>query len=185
MNKQAASQKYQQIRDQALQVTLAEFRDILPNLADGIRLTDLTEEALQAQEQIPQPVVPGRQIGWNWREVRDNYRRNHLARIELAIWFNDELCGLMAGKASEGRLVFKLNYMQGGRPQHPLKGQIVPIASRCAELFAIAIAADWIAIQDPMDNDELLEYYRDLGFNKRDPFDPRNNALFKPVEYEG
>ncbi len=183
MNILTASQTYQQLRAQILHETLEEFRELMPELAEGLRLKEITENALIAQEQIPEPDDPDRQIGWNWREVRDNYRRNHIARIELAIWYNDQLCGLMIGKASKGRLVFKLNYIQGVGQEHPLKGQIVPIASRCAELFAISIEADWIAIQDPNDNDELLDYYREFGFNMRDPFDPRNNALFRPVEY--
>ncbi len=55
----------------------------------------------------------------------------------------------------------------------PLKGYILPIASRCAELFAAAINAGWISIQDPIENEDLLHYYHLLGFNQRDPFDPR------------
>lgn len=179
MSNQVIVEKYQRIRQAVLAQTQEEFEQIEPRFVDHIELTEINEGALQAQEPWDVPIE--RQIGWDWRIVRDQYRRDHMARIELAIWHDDELCGLMLGKASDGKLVVKINYVQGGEADNPLKGYIVPIASRCAELFAVAIEADWIGIQDPIDDDELLEYYRELGFDEDDPFDPRNNALFKRV----
>ena len=65
-----------------------------------------------------------------------------------------------------------------------MKGYIVPISSHCAELFAVAISAEWIGIQDPLEDDELIAYYKKQGFDQKDPFDPRNNALFKHISFE-
>lgn len=142
----------------------------------SLRLIDLA--ALYAQAQWPIDAAHGRQIGWSWSDALRQYRQNYMARIELAIWNGDELCGLMLGKASEGRLVVKVNFLQGSTsPHHALKGWIAAISTRCAELFAEAIGAEWVAIQEPMEG--LIEYYGDLGFTDRDPFDPRSNSLFK------
>ncbi len=179
MNNQAIANKYQQIRLAVLAQTKEEFEQLEPDFIGHIDLTEISEEAIQSQEEWDIPV--NRQIGWDWRRVRDQYRRNHMARIELAVWHGEELCGLMIGKASDGKLVIKINYIQGGEIENPLKGYIVPIASYCAELFAVAIEADWIGIQDPIEDEDLLNYYRELGFDKSDPFDHRNNALFKQV----
>lgn len=179
MSKQSIANKYQNIRLAVLAQTKNEFEEFEADFIGHIDLTEITEDAIRSQEEWDIPV--NRQIGWDWRQVRDRYRRDHMARVELAVWHGEELCGLMIGKASDGKLVVKINYIQGGELENPLTGFIVPIASRCAELFAVAIEADWIGIQDPIDDDDLLNYYRELGFNKSDPFDPRNNALFKRV----
>lgn len=179
MNNQAISNKYQQIRLAALAQTQSDFEQFEPDFIGHIDLTEINEDALRSQDEWEMPV--SRQIGWDWRQVRNQYRRDHMARLERAVWHDEELCGLMIGKASDGKLVVKINYIQGGQAENPLKGFIVPIASHCAELFAVAIEDDWIGIQDPIDDEDLLNYYRELGFDERDPFDPRNNALFKRV----
>jgi hypothetical protein len=115
-----------------------------------LSLRPIDQDALDAQAQWPVVDDPDREIGWSWGDACRHYRRNHMARIELAIWNGDELCGLMLGKASEGRLVVKVNYLQGSTlPTHALRGWITDIATRCAELFARAIDADWVAIQEP------------------------------------
>ncbi|MBU0914658.1 MAG: hypothetical protein KKF22_19180 [Gammaproteobacteria bacterium] len=174
--------KYEVIRQQVLLLTLQETVQNLPELAGYLRLTTINADALQSWKNWPEAEDVQRQIGWDWHEVRSRYRRNHPASIELAIWFDESLCGLMIGKASRGKLVVKINYLQGLPIDHPLKGVILPIAARCAEHFAAAIEAKWVAIQDPMEEPGLLDYYRDLGFDQTDPFDHLNNALFKLVE---
>ncbi|GAD89969.1 hypothetical protein VHA01S_030_00440 [Vibrio halioticoli NBRC 102217] len=179
MNNQVISNRYQQIRLAALAQTQRDTEQFEPDFIGHIDLTEINEDALCSQDRWEMPL--NRQIGWDWRRVRNQYRRDHIARLELAVWYDNELCGLMIGKASDGKLVVKISYIQGGQAENPLKGFIVPIASRCAELFAVAVEADWIGIQDPIDDEDLLNYYRELGFNERDPFDPRNNALFKRV----
>ncbi|MFV0574027.1 MAG: hypothetical protein ACK5NC_01175 [Vibrio sp.] len=179
MNNQARAITYQKIRLAALAQTKNDFEELEPDFIGHIDLTEINEDALRFQEQWEIPL--NRQIGWNWRQVRNQYRRNHMTRIELAIWHDGELCGLMIGKASYGRLIVKINYIQGGQFENPLKGFVVPIASHYAELFAVAIEANWIGIQDPIDEKELLNYYRRLGFDEQDPFDPRNNALLKRI----
>ncbi|QPL52366.1 hypothetical protein [Vibrio navarrensis] len=183
MGNRVIANKYQQLRNAALAQTQDEFELLEPDFVGHVDLTEITEDALLSQGEWVIPV--NRQIGWDWRIVRNQYRRDHMARLELAVWHDDQLCGLMLGKASEGKLVVKINYVQGGEIDNPMKGFVVPIASRCAELFAVAIEADWVGIQDPIDEDDLINYYRELGFDERDPFDPRNNALFKRVVVDG
>lgn len=56
-----------------------------------------------------------------------------------------------------------------------------PIASFYTEVFAIGIGAKWIAIQNPINEPKLISYYKNLGFTLPDPFDFRNNALYKHI----
>ncbi|ENN99317.1 MULTISPECIES: hypothetical protein [Pseudoalteromonas] len=178
MNYQA--DKYNKIRTAALLQTQDQFKEMEPKLAEHFCLTHISKEALDSQKTWG---IPGnRQIGWEWDKVVQKYRRDYVARIELAIWYKKELCGLMIGKASDGKLVVKINFIQGGEKDNQLKGFVVPIATRYAELFAVAIEANWIGIQDPIENIDLITYYRELGFDEKDHFDPRNKALLKRVE---
>ena len=162
----------------------AETKEIA--LEDGLDFSALSlkgidQVALDAQMEWPAEHHEEREIGWTWAGALQQYRQNHRARIELAIWNGDELCGLMLGKASDGRLVVKVNYLQGSTlPGHPLKGWVAVISTRCAEVFANSIGAGWVAIQEPLD--ALIDYYSSLGYSEGDPFDPRNNALFKRLD---
>lgn len=171
--------RYEDLMQAVLDQARRDFLLNFPSFTSSVTLTNLTEDAIHlADTLLPQR---DRQIGWDWRTARDSYRRNHVERIELAIWHEEQLCGLMLGKASRGRLVVKINFLQGGGSDSPLKGYVLPIATRCAELYAAALNAEWVGVQDPLDSDELIEYYRTIGFVEDDPFDPRNNALFKRV----
>ncbi len=176
------SEKYFSLRREARLQTYQDTIQNIPELTGRLRLTDINPDAIAAQLTWPQPEDDNRQIGWNWNQTLRDYRRNHRSRIELAIWYDETLCGLMLGKASRGKLVVKINYLQGLPNNHPLKKVILPVATRYAELFAVAIEAMWIGIQDPIDQEDLLAYYRELGFDQADPFDPRNRAIFRRVD---
>lgn len=101
------AQRYRQLRLAILQQTKEDYISLKPDFVGHVNLTEITEGALLSQEIWRQPLE--RKVGWNWRVIRDQYRRNYLARIEVAIWYDDQLCGLMLGKASEGKLVVKIN----------------------------------------------------------------------------
>lgn len=87
----------------------------------------------------------------------------------------------MLGKPSTSKMVIKLNFIQGAPYEHSLKGYVVPIAILYAELYASALDVRWLGIQDPLEEPALIDYYHRLGFTRSDPFDPRNNALFKAL----
>lgn len=177
-----ATEKYQRLRSEARNQTYLDIIESLPELTDRLRLTDISQDAIQAQLSWPIHQDPERVIGWVWSDVVRQYRRNHKARIELAIWYADLLCGLMLGKASQGKLVVKINYLHGLPGDHPLKGVVLPVATRCAELFAAAINAPWVGIQEPLEQDGLIDYYEQLGFDQPEPFDHRNRAIFKRID---
>lgn len=176
--------KYHQLRRHTIAHTHAELQNIIDaNDARRIKLTEITTEALKAEQawKANTHLAKSRAIGWDWYEALKVYRRNHAARMELAIWLDENLCGLMLGKPSTSKMVMKLNYIQGAPYEHSLKGYVVPIAILYAELYASALAVRWLGIQDPLEEPALIDYYHRLGFTRPDPFDPRNNALFKAL----
>lgn len=174
-------EKYRRLRETVHIEVASVTQEALQLPLGSLRLTDINQEALSQQERWPIPVDVGRQIGWNWRMEHSRYSQNHPDRIEVAIWHGDDLCGLMLGKVSEGKLVVKMNFIQGStHDDHPLRGAVVAISSRCAEYYASAMGIRYVGIQDPFD--ELIDFYRQLGFIEPDIFDPRNNALIKVIE---
>lgn len=176
--------KYHILRSETLAYTKAELLAMLgADEAYRIELTEITRDALNAELawSPDADLAAGRSIGWDWEEAVRHYRYSYPARMELAIWLDGSLCGLMLGKPSVGKLVVKLNYIQGAPVEHDLKGRVVPIAILYAEHYASMLGAEWLGIQDPLDEPDLLDYYRALGFTEPDPFDPRNNALFKKL----
>ncbi|MBU1393886.1 MAG: hypothetical protein KJ856_10205 [Gammaproteobacteria bacterium] len=176
------SRKFRKIRQDIYEEVSRLVVEEFPDLDGRIRLTEITMNALDARinnwEQHPDPERQILDDPEDWRTTTDRYKRDHPTRLELAIWYDDTLCGLMLGKPSEGRLVVKINFIEGAF-ENPLKGMILPIATQCAELFASFIGAPWVGIQDPLDG--VRWRYEELGFTLLDQFDPRNNAMYKRI----
>lgn len=62
--------------------------------------------------------------GWNWDEIIKyrNYRCAEKYRFDVAIWHNDELCGLSSGHISRSDKHNIIEYIEGSPNNlHPLK----------------------------------------------------------------
>ncbi|MGH7281652.1 MAG: hypothetical protein ACRELY_09035 [Polyangiaceae bacterium] len=70
---------------------------------------------------------PARSVDWDWADYAAGYRRKRYARLELAIWSGDALCGFALGKFSRAARVLQLNFIEGA-PGNPLKGSVLWIA---------------------------------------------------------
>ena len=174
-----ANSKYIKINNEIRKKILEELQDIQTLKSLNISLLSITSHALDIHDSLVPSLKISRQIGWKWRDVCKSYRKNHYRRFELSIWSNDILCGLALGKVSKGKLVVKINYIEG-MENSPLSGEIVPIVVRYAELFAVYTDSSWIAIQDPLK--ELIPYYAKFGFIEKDQFDPRNAAIYRKIK---
>jgi hypothetical protein len=176
MIRSKAEHKYRDIRLAIFERIISELTT--QGLASGsIRLADITDDAIAEHHSWPtQPV--GREIGWSWESERNRFRKHYARRLEVAIWHNSHLCGLMLGKVSKGKLVVTINYMHGAvDDSHPLRGRLGEIFIRCAELFAIAIDAQWLAIDQPIP--ALIEHYKSFGFVAPSPFNAKSSAIFR------
>ncbi len=96
------------------EVVEARVNDMLKE--DGIepllRLTGIDLDALDAWETTwPRP-YSGKDDGWDWRQVVVRLRKRP-ARVEVAVWFGDELCGLVGGRLSERREVVRIDLLEG------------------------------------------------------------------------
>lgn len=168
-------------RKLVLDLLMEDLRVGLGSEGNKISLSEINPEALDQQASWGLHEQGSRHIGWSWSEAVRKYRVGYVERLDLAVWHQDTLCGLMLGKVSQGRLVVKINYIQGcpGK-QNPLKGMVLPIAVRYLEIYGNMIErCQWIGVQEPLDEPSLIRRYREAGFVHDDPFDPRNNALYR------
>lgn len=108
----------------------------------ALRLTDIDAAALRAADGWG---AQGRSINWNWRALAQ--RPGH--QVRTAIWHEDQLCGLMCGSAGDTAVV--LRYLEGApSPTHPLKGRVADIGVATAEIYARAIGAPVLLLNDPI-----------------------------------
>lgn len=131
-----------------------------------VRLTDINAEALiQVSIWKAQYVglLTSRMPGWVWTKELEKIRRRP-RRVELAIWVGNQLCGLVIGRVSERRVVASIHLLESNPSHNPLQGNIAIIAVRWLTAFAFIISCKEIAIERPIP--ELIQFYKDLGFNE-------------------
>jgi hypothetical protein len=120
-------------------VVEAQVNDLLDE--DGIdpllHLTGIDVVALDDWERTWARPHSAKDGGWDWRQVALRFQKRP-ARVEAAVWFGEELCGLVYGRVSERREVVRIDLLKGKAEPHPLKGRIAVIA---AEMGAITAQA--------------------------------------------
>ena len=148
----------------------SSYRDVLDALRDAglppFRLTEINETALLAWEQQWLPdlgKVEGEWRAWNWREQMRHWRRRHVDRFEVAIWSDEELCGLAVGKPSDRRNNLSIYLLQASpRPDRALKGFVLPIAVETAAAYGTRCRCRELRLVNPLEG--VVQRYLDLGF---------------------
>jgi hypothetical protein len=130
-------------------------------------LTDLTlidGTALRAWREIWVPTMPEGEewSDWDW-EVEMNNWKGEMARFELAIWSDDQLCGLAVGKPSRRRQCLGIHGLQGSPVEyHPLKSKIMLIVIEAAEKYAAALGCLELRFMNPLAG--MVSQYEKHGF---------------------
>lgn len=100
--------------------------------------------------------------GFPWRVLQRQYCRKP-RNFHVALWYEDELCGLAVGRVSEGHENLALHFMEGSPdPEHALRGNVADVVFACAQLYARAVGAGWLVLKNPDRN--LESFYQELGF---------------------
>lgn len=121
---------------------------------------------------------------WNWEELNRKYA-SRCKRLDLAIYHNGNLEGLVLGKITKGRLVIRIDYLQGSPlAESALKGQITSIATVYATYVGLAVDATHISIVNPV-NYLVEEHYRKYGFEYDRPFGRFiKNTMYREITEE-
>ncbi len=142
---------------------------LTPQLAQmfpfNVVLTDINTEALrQAATWNSNPRTGSSSyVPWDWGQLRISFARRQ-GRLELAIWVESNLCGLVLGKVSEKKVIASIHYMQKNPEENPLSGHVAEIASLYLDAFGLILGCKETAIRNPID--PLIDYYKQLGFTR-------------------
>jgi len=106
-----------------------------------------------------------------WESVPD-WKCKDAKGLDLAIWYEQKLCGLCYATPRKSTICIKIVLLQGHPDRfHPLRGLIAPIALLATDTYARMLGYNEIEIQDPDPN--VVPYYQNLGFR----FDQANRLV--------
>jgi hypothetical protein len=154
-------QLYEQYRAAARDLMLQQITDLTD---EPVTFTNINAAALQQAAKWP-PLYAGSRAGhspqWDWAKMVRHYRRRP-RRVELAIWVDPTLCGLVLGQVSARRVVASIHLLEANPGTHPLAGSVAIIAGRFLETMAAVTECTHAAIERPVPR--LVEFYKNLGF---------------------
>lgn len=177
------SKYYNNLRQEISKQVVTAITQKHSQLNGHLKITPLDIDArLALISQWPKNPDVERSVGTpeEWIEKIKEYIKKYSARMELAMWHDQNLCAVMLGKVSRKRLTLKINYLEGASNITFLNGFRLEIAILYAEAFASALNIKWVGIQNPYDG--VIPAYKINGYTQPDPFDKKNNALYKEIQ---
>jgi hypothetical protein len=130
-------------------------------LAGTVRLAPIDGDAIESWNSTWIPRRDGGVGGWDWDDLMRRQRR-FVARLDVAVWSGNSLCGLAIGRLSGGRETVRIDYVEGCPVNHPLKGHIIPIVAQLAVTTAQMFEARSVRFHRPLPG--AIPIYRRLGF---------------------
>ncbi|WP_329516080.1 hypothetical protein [Pseudomonas moraviensis] len=120
-----------------------------------VRFEPIDAQALAAYGAWEEPV-------FSWEDVIIWKTREPLS-LDIAIWFEQELCGLCFANPNNSRHRIRIVRLEGKPGKiHPLKNRIAALALLAIDEFARTIGSRIIEVQEPMPG--AIPVYRQLGF---------------------
>jgi hypothetical protein len=146
------------------------------DIGQDVRLTEINKDVLnEAKAWRRKYGSMGRashEPGWDWSD--EYYRRGRkTSGVTLAMWFGDQLCGLMIGQVSDGRLHATIHFLEGNPEGNPLKGNVVVIATGYLEAIGALVGCEVVRIASPIP--ELVPHYKSFGYT----IEQRKNKAIK------
>lgn len=135
----------------------------LADLTDQIvHLDDITSDAIAQAKEWREVYPEARQAAWDWEKVVKTFRRRP-RHVELAIWVDQILCGLVVGRISDRCIVATIHYLEGRPVDNPLSGSVAAIATRYVDILALLVNCKQTAIDSPLP--ALVDFYKGLGYS--------------------
>lgn len=171
-----AEERYKNIRSIAYEITMDElpYQD-----KKAIILTEINSMAITGIMSSIQ-----RSVEWDWNFGVRSYRKKYPNRLELAIWYNNSICGLSLGRPSYNGTRVRLDFIERVPGiNNPLKGRVTPIAVTVYEVYARLIDAAQVRIISPADG--LIDYYTSLNYAFVKGADTKANPSYLYKNLEG
>lgn len=162
-----AAQRGRDYRQQAYRISESRLPSIAKNLAGvtltgPVRLTSIDGPALRIWKSRWQPNLPEAVADWDWERLHAGYA-NDAYRFEMAIWSDEELCGLAIGKPSNGGTFLRVDVMQGAPILHPLKNLVRLFVVDTAIAYADCLDINELRLMRPLE--PLWAIYGAMGFD--------------------
>lgn len=150
MRRQAAEEQYRQRRRRAFESASGLLRDALGTVGRDLQLREIESPLNLEIAMLVWGADPTRRVQWPWVNLVNSFRRD-AARLELAVWHGDTLCGLALGRPSASRAHGSLHYVEGAPDSgHPLKGQVLGIVLTVLQRYSIVLGAEEMRIDNPL-----------------------------------
>lgn len=121
-----------------------------------IRFETIDAHAMDACERWEEP-------HFLWNEVM-GWKAKEPLSLDIAIWFEDELCGLCFANPNNSRQRIRIVRLEGRpREAHPLKTRIASLAVLVIEQYARIIGSRFIEVQEPLEG--AISIYKCLNFD--------------------
>jgi len=97
-----------------------------------------------------------------WENVA-NWKQRDPRGLDIALWFDTDLCGLCYATPRKSLLCVKVILLEG-KPdaQHALKGLVAPLMLTAIESYGITLGCVEIEVEKPAPG--AVEWYQNLGF---------------------
>lgn len=160
------------------QIYRSEARKHAEVLAQGNR--NLIERGIDTAriryEPITQVAIDGADL-WGddtlypWDDVHE-WKQEDTRGFDVALWFDQELCGLCYASPRQSKLCIKIVILEGKPDRsHPLRGTVAALALTAIENYAVLIGCTEIEVQEPAVG--AIPVYESLGFT----FDPTGRLV--------
>ncbi len=160
LTREEFKQKYNQYRQDVYDLVPARLG--IP----GAKLTPITGRALMAQKKWPSNDRVPPNGGWDWNIWTQYFKQRHKKYFDVALWYENELCGLALGRLSRKNVNVKLELVEGSTDKvHPLKGQVALTMLTAIEAFGAIAGAEESLIIDPVPG--AIPAYQRIGYSLR------------------
>lgn len=165
---------YRQAKDYYRELRESVYRGVEADLRDqgieGVRFTEISAAALAIAEAWRDLYPEHREAhipGWNWPVELARFRLRP-RRVEAALWFEDELCGLALGRISDRHIVATIHLVEANPAGNPLGGVVVALMTRFLDAIGARVGCREVSLERPVAG--LVDFYMEAGF-KRKEFD--------------
>lgn len=133
-----------------------------PHDASLVDIAGIDPKAINAW-QGDWPMSPLHDANFPWDKII-SWARKRPRRIEVAIWYNQTLCGLAIGRGSKGTGSLVMQFIESRPGAHPMRGYVALIALVVADQFASYLGNRYVKLRNP--NAGAIPRYEALGFRK-------------------
>lgn len=162
-NREAAERKYAQYRLTVYQHVVREG-----DYPRKTRLDFFAVTALKTYKDVW--LLHERRVDWDWPGEIERWRRSCPSRLEMSVWHENHLCGLLIARTSSNKKTLYIEGIEGAPYNHPLKGLVIPICIAASEAYAAMLDAKEVRIVEP--DPAVISAYVGLGYTIEEPLFP-------------